>query len=394
MRPRVVTAARRLAGAELAAAWQDSRATLLARVEDLDDAAWRVPRQPGLNPVAWELAHLAWFGEFWLLRGPHHTGGDGLVHAAQPPRIAGPDAWHDSSRLPHARRWEVPLPSRRAVLRMLADQLAACLQALPEGDDDDALYGHRLALLHEDMHAEAFAWMRATLGHPAPPGVAMPRLGAREPLRVAGGVVRIGWPRDERGFAFDNERDAWTLALPPYEIDATPVTAGAFARFVEDGGYDDARWWPGAAGRWRTAEAARHPARWRRGPHGWEARAFDRWEPLDAAQPVVHVCAWEAEAYARWAGRRLPRAAEWEHAAAACGMPWGGSVWEWTADAFAPYPGFSPGPYKDYSAPWFGDHRELRGGAFATPARLHDARLRNFFRPERTDVFAGFRTAR
>jgi EgtB-related family protein len=116
--------------------------------------------------------------------------------------------------------------------------------------------------------------------------------------------------------------------------------------------------------------------------------------PLDPELPVIHVNAFEAEAYCAWAGRRLPRAAEWEHAAAALvAFHWGGSVWEWTSDAFQPYPGFKAGPYRDYSQPWFGDHRELRGGAFATHARMHDLRYRNFFMPQRADIFAGFRTA-
>ena len=129
-------------------------------------------------------------------------------------------------------------------------------------------------------------------------------------------------------------------------------------------------------------------------------RWFDRWLPLDPEQPMIHVSAWEAEAFARWAGRRLPTAAEWEYAATAhpssapqAPFAWGHSVWEWTASTFEPYPGFAPGPYSDYSAPWFGDHRELRGGAFVTHARVHDARYRNFFLPGRNDVFAGFRTA-
>jgi EgtB-related family protein len=122
-------------------------------------------------------------------------------------------------------------------------------------------------------------------------------------------------------------------------------------------------------------------------------RWFDRWQPLAPGAPVIHVSAWEAEAYCRWAKRRLPAAAEWECATRDPRFQWGRSVWEWTADAFVPYPGFVAGPYAEYSRPWFGDHRELRGGAFATHTRLHDPRYRNFFVADRNDVFAGFRTA-
>ena len=188
------------------------------------------------------------------------------------------------------------------------------------------------------------------------------------------------------------EQAARSVTLADFELDSAPVSAGAFARFVEAGGYDDARHWPGAAGAWRAQTNLHHPQRWRRDPSGgWQTRWFDCWLPLAPAAPAMHLSAFEAEAFCLWAGRRLPSAAEWEHAAPH--LHWGHSVWEWTADAFEPYPGFTPGPYREYSEPWFGGHRELRGGAFATHARLHDARYRNFFQPQRTDIFAGFRTA-
>lgn len=391
---------RRLAGDALAQALRDSRRRTWACVEDLSDAQWQMPPQTGVNPVAWELAHLAWFAEFWILRGPTRVAEDGLVHAARAPAIAGPDALFDSARLAHAQRWQVGLPSRGALADRLAAQLDACLAALPAGDSDEALYFHRLALFHEDMHGEALLWMRAALACAAPDGLGLPRLRADAPLRFPGGTVHTGWPGARRGFAFDNERPGRRQDLQPFEIDAQPVTAGQFLRFVEAGVYDEPAYWPGAAGAWRAQSTLRHPARWRlqRSASGsrWQSRWFDRWLDLDADQPVIHVNAFEAEAYCRWAGRRLPNAAEWEHAATAAGhrrFEWGQAVWEWTADSFLPYEGFQPGPYKDYSAPWFGDHRELRGGSFATHARMHAAHYRNFFMPHRTDVFAGFRTA-
>jgi EgtB-related family protein len=362
---------RLLSGVALADALRASRARTLSLVDSLSDAQWQVPLQPGFNPPAWELAHLAWFGEFWILRGPHRVGDDGFVCAAQPPRIAGPDELFDSARLPHDARWTAPLPSRQRVHEMLAAQLDACLAALPDGGDDDALYFHRLALFHEDMHGEAFVWLRAALGYPAPADAHLPRNEGRPRVRVEVGAVMLGAPRGEPGFWFDNEQPALRVTLAPFEIDAEPVSNAQFLRFVEAGGAP--------------------PPRWRREAGQWQQRWFDRWLPLDPAQPVIHVSAHEAEAYCRWAGRRLPSAPEWECAAPR--IAWGRRVWEWTSTPFVAYPGFEPGPYKDYSAPWFGDHRELRGGAFATIDRMHHPRYRNFFLPTRADVFAGFRTA-
>ena len=462
-------AARRLAGPALAAALADSRERLWRCVDDLDDAQWQVPPHEGLNPIAWELGHVAWFAEFWILRGPHRVDPQGRVHAAAPDRLAGPDVVFDSSRLPHADRWRVALPSRRTLRAGLDAQLDACLAALPEGDDDEALYFHRLALFHEDMHAEALTWLRDRLGYAPPAGLARARATASgtgrgmaaspgaasdpgieasaadgaasatdaavaatgvaaeratrgaaaaapdavatdgaapaapaasarpSPLRIeAQPAALLGWPAGRPGFAFDNEHPGRRVALAPFEIDAAPLVAGRFRDFVEDGGYRRPELWPGAAGAWLAAAGRTHPERWRPCPGAaprWEVRSFDRWEPLDARQPAVHLSAFEAEAFCRWAGRRLPRAAEWEVAARREGFAWGGSVWEWTADDFRPYPGFRPGPYRDYSLPWFGSHRELRGGAAVTARRMHHPAFRNFFEPHRADVFAGFRTA-
>jgi gamma-glutamyl hercynylcysteine S-oxide synthase len=385
--------ARQYSAPELRDALADARRRLLAQIDTLSDAQWRVPFRPGLNPIAWEAAHVAWFAEFWILRGPHRVGEDGFVYAARRPVHAGPDELFDSSRLAHADRWQVALPGRDALRERLAAQLDACRAALTAAsEDDDALYFHRLALFHEDMHNEAFTWLRATLGYPSPDDASLPRLTPCPPVQVSGATVIVGSPRGAPGFAFDNEAPAYTTEIADFEIDSVPVTAGAFERFVNAGGYDSVDFWPGEAGRWRAACGRAHPERWRRGAQGWETRWFDRWLPLDAEQAVIHVNAYEAEAYCRWAGRRLPRAAEWEHAACTGAIAWGGSVWEWTADPFLPYPGFVAGAYRDYSMPWFGTHRELRGGAFAAHARMHYPRYRNFFTPDRCDVFTGFRT--
>jgi ergothioneine biosynthesis protein EgtB len=210
-------------------------------------------------------------------------------------------------------------------------------------------------------------------------------------LAVAGGRVTIG--AAGKGFAFDNELGAHELELRDFRIDAQPVSWQRYLAFVEAGGYDEARWWSPQGWHWRQRESAGRPRHLNREDGSWKRAVFGQWVPLDPGQPAVHLSAHEAEAWCRWAGRRLPTEAEWEHAAALCGdwFAWG-SVWEWTASPFSPYPGFAPHPYRDYSLPWFDGRPVLRGASFATRAALRDRRYRNFFAAGRNDVFAGFRS--
>lgn len=385
--------ARRLRGEALAQALRDARDATFAATLDLDDEQWRVPYHPGIQPTAWDLGHIAWFAEFWIQRGPHRIGVDHQVHADRPPRFLGPDAEYDSARLSHRARWEIRLHDRPELLARMADQLAACCESvrrLGDAAGDDDVYHARFALFHELMHVEALAWTRATLALPPPSGLAMAQTGPAHDVAIPGGRHRIGAPAGS-GFAFDNELGGRTVELAGYAIDSTPVTNARFREFVHAGGYRDDALWPGPAAAWRLAHGREHPERWRPAARGdFEQRWFDRWLPLADDEPVVHVSAYEAEAFCRWAGRRLPGAAEWEVAAPR--ITWGRTVWEWTADAFAPYPGFRPGPYHTYSAPWFHAQREMRGGAFAASPVMHCRNYRNFFLPQRTDVFAGFRT--
>jgi gamma-glutamyl hercynylcysteine S-oxide synthase len=390
-----VSTARQLRGEALLAAFDAARAATLAATLDLDDAQWRVPYHRGIQPTAWDLAHIGWFAEFWLLRAPHRLGRDGHVRAEGVAPVFGHDGRYDSARIGHRVRWEMPLFPRDELVQRLGDQLAACKDAVRRaGDDPEVLYHARFVVLHELMHVEALWWTRALLGYAAPPNATMATVSPQPEVVVAGGEYRLGRAdesaEDGGEFAFDNERPGRVVTLAPFRIDAHPVTNGQFLAFVQADGYRRAELWPGrdlADPRHRA-----HPERWRRSTNGaWQQRWFDQWRPLPLAEPIVHVDAFEAEAFCRFAGRRLPRAAEWE--VAADRITWGHSVWEWTADAFAPYPGFRPGPYTTYSAPWFHAQRELRGGAYATHAHMHDRRYRNFFLAPRTDIFSGFRTA-
>lgn len=379
---------------QLATAMRDARSNLLARVDDLSDADWRVPYHPGYNLVGWEIGHVAWFAEWWTLRGPHTVDSAGQVQAALPARFAGPDDIFNSSIIPHTKRWEVHLPERHAVYDMLAAQLEATLASLAlSGESDEELYFYRLALFHEDMHVEALTYLRDHLGFAAPLDLHIPQVPiAATQVTLPAGLVRIGQEKQGDGFFFDNEKWAHVVELPAFVIDATAISCGAFLAFVEAGGYDTPAYWPDAAGHWRNSIERAHPARWRKVATGWQCRWFDQWLPLPMEMPVLHVNAYEAEAYCIWAKRRLPTEAEWEAAARQDAIAWGSGVWEWMQNAFEPYTEFSPDPYRDYSAPWFGNHRSLRGGGFAAHARIHHVQYRNFCLPERGDIFAGFRS--
>lgn len=354
-----------------------------------------IPYAPELNPPLWELGHVAWFQEWWIARNPAR--GQGVrcdpVQDRTPSLLPQADAWYDSSRVAHRTRWELPLPDLDATLGYLERTLAgtlALLDALPAPADDDALYFFRLAAAHEQMHAEAAVYMARSLGI---------ALSGQQPVDTGSGERQLPLPAQasqlgngDGGFAFDNELRAHEVRVGPVWLDARPVTWDRFLPFVTAGGYDDLRWWSEAGAQWLVSDGRRMPAGIRHGSGGWEAWRADRWEPLRPTEAAVHLTAYEAEAWCRWAGRRLPSEAEWECAALTLpGFRWG-AVWEWTASPFAPYPGFTPHPYRDYSAPWFGTRRVLRGASWATAPALVHARYRNFFEPHRHDIFAGFRS--
>lgn len=401
----------------LAVALQASRRDTLATFAAFEAAlpGLAVPQRAEFNPPLWELGHIGWFQSWWLGRYP--ACGDGVLadpdSARRPPLRVGAgvaaagsaDALYDSSRVPHATRWQLPLPdagTTRAELQAQLQQSLELLAAWPAGADA-SLYFFRLALLHEDMHHEAALYMAQALGVaiadarwqqttlPAPPAA----------LRLAGGRFELG-SSAQAGFGFDNEYGAHAIEMRPFQIDAQVLRWAEFLPFVEAGGYADERWWAPAGRAWRQAGAVLAPRYLRRPQHaggtgpGWQVWRHGRWQALRLDEPACHLSLHEALAWCRWAGRRLPTEAEWECAALAARADTGvfcwGQVWEWTASAFAPYPGFCAHPYRDYSAPWFDGRPVLRGASFMTQPRLRHARYRNFFAAGRTDVPAGFRS--
>lgn len=382
---------RRLDKQALRAALLDAREYTKAQLDDLDDARWRVPCLPIINPPLWEFGHVGWFMEHWCLR----QQGEGRAPA--PSQLAAADRWYDSGRVAHATRWSLDLPDRTATTRYVGEVLERTLAALERApENDEGLYFFRLALYHEDMHGEAFAYTRHTLGYPAPSTVAaVPAPNETGDVAFAADTFEMGAPRPDAGggFVFDNEKWAHPRTQAAFAMRRGLVTNGEFAAFIEAGGYERPAYWTEAGRRWRADLSRKHPRDWRGAKGGgWEARHFDRWAPIESAAPVAHVTAFEAEAFCAWAGRRLPTEAEWEYAATREAIRWGGSLWEWTASPFVPYPGFAADPYREYSAPWFDTHRCVRGGSMLTRDRMHHARYRNFYMPERDDVFVGFRT--
>ena len=366
--------------------------------EALGASHFIVPPLPEVNPPLWLLGHVAWFQEHWIARNVHRRRGPGADPAA--PRLASisphADRWYDPAQAPHARRWHLDLPDLAGTKQYLADTMEITLELLDAADDnDDALHVFRLALFHEDMRGEQFAEMAQTLDLAAPTArellVEPASFAPREPLLFPA----TRWPLGSSpgGFVFDNEKWAHPVEVPEFEIDAQPVTWMQYAEFVEDGGYDEAAHWSEAGWTWRQQAERRVPRHVDQMRQGVLQRRFGRLTRVPLPQAVVHVSWHEAEAWCRWAGRRLPTEVEWEACANAYsrGFAWG-SVWEWTASTFRPYPGFEPDPWRGYSQPHFGHGKVLRGASVATRLRMRHPKFRRFEPPQRDDIFSGFRS--
>jgi iron(II)-dependent oxidoreductase len=432
--------------ADLAAAREalvDARARTLALLAQVADEELRVQPAPIVSPPVWDLAHVGYFEELWLLR--ELRGSDSLVPAG--------DHIYDAFAQPRAGRASLPLLDAGEARRYLAEVRACVLALLDAGAGEaDAGSGRRARLLrdgyvyamvaqHELQHIETMLGtfqLREDLPLSFEEASPVEReLPERDEVLVAGGPFTIG---SDGPWSYDNERPAHVVELEPFLIDLSPVSNDDFRSFIEAGGYEDASWWSPAGWSVRLEQGLEHPLFWRPEPDGsWTRCRFGRREAVPADEPVQHVSWYEADAYARWAGKRLPSEAEWEKAArwdaaGSCTLarpwgddpwepalanlgvrrlgpaplgshprgasPWGcrqmlGDVWEWTASPFGPYPGFEAFPYREYSEVFFGDeYRVLRGGSWATAPLVARASFRNWDYPIRRQIFAGFRCAR
>lgn len=417
-------------------ALRDARSVELALFEGLSDAEMLGPRGHFVEPPLWEIGHVGWFQEFWILRR--------LDGAA--PLLPSPDGIYDAFNVSYTRRWDHHFPSRTETLAYISEVLRRCVRRLESREPTaEEAYFYRLATHHEDMHADSLTLILQTHGYRRPalsqfdPAWVTPPVdpGYRpRDVSVPGRTFPLGATVDEP-FVFDNEKWAHPIEVKSFSISSTPVTNAEFQAFVDDGGYRRRECWSRRGWDWRRREGAEHPLFWLRDEDGsWRARQFDVLAPLDPWHPVVHVNWYEAEAFCRWAGRRLPTEAEWETAATLDVVtgrkrrfPWGddpptreranldyraggtidvralpegdspvgcrqmiGNVWEWVEDTFQPYPGFVCDPYAEYSQPYFGQKKVLRGGGWTTRSRLIRGTWRNFYKRHRRNVLAGFRT--
>lgn len=451
---------------QLISTMREFRARTVALVADLTDEQMIGPCLAIVNPPLWEIGHVAWFTEFWVLR---HL-------KEQAPLQQNGDALYNSTDVAHDTRWELLLPDRAKTLGYMDEVMDRAIEQIAGKRElsADEYYFYLLTTFHEGMHAEALAYTRQTLGYPAPViqgDRAVAVAGGVRPgdVEIPAGKYLIGATKDFP-FVFDNEKWAHEVVLEPFRIARAPVTNGEFLEFVEEGGYRERRFWSNEGWQWlesggspqleksfatffkrrmnkipevqEFSKRLDHPVYWKREANGrWLQRIYNQYVPLNNHLPIVHVSWYEAEAFCNWAGRRLPSETEWEVAASAepnGGLtgsperryfPWGdmapisehanldwhesgvvevgayaagdsafgcrqmiGNIWEWTAGDFQPYPGFIIDPYKEYSKPWFGTHKVLRGGCWATSSLLIRNTWRNFYTPDRRDVWAGFRT--
>jgi gamma-glutamyl hercynylcysteine S-oxide synthase len=430
--------ATRTATEELAEGLGTARELTLALVAPYSDDQVETAHNAIMSPLAWDLAHIAAYEDLWLV---HRYAGEPLLH----PELADT---YDAFETPRAERGSMRLLNRAEALEYLAEVRERVLAVLDHHGAGDGRV-HEMVLRHEYQHTETMLQAIALARLVPEGGLPVPERPAPhgrdtglERVTVPGGACSLGAPAGT--FSYDNERPCHRAEVPAFSIGRTPITNATFLHFVEGGGYERREWWTDEGWQWKEDYDITHPGGWSVGGTGWRCWRLDGWAPLHPDEPVVHLSWFEADAFARAHGARLPTETEWEKAATwdqetgtARRYPWGyeapageagdgarranldqdafgpvpaaalsdgaspcgalgmlGDTWEWTSTTFHGYPGFVPHPYKEYSEVFFGPrYRVLRGGSWATRSRVATPTFRNWDLPERRQIFSGLRLA-
>jgi iron(II)-dependent oxidoreductase len=415
---------------DVAAALEEARARSLALLDPIPapDQARQVSEL--MSPLCWDLAHIGHYEELWLVR---------TLTGASPTDPAFDDIY-DAFKHPRHERVDLPILDPAGARRFVAEVRGRSLDGLARADlyGGDPLFAggfvYGMVTQHEHQHDEtmlATVQLMEGYAHPDADGAGARATNGdgradRDTVTIPGGTYVVGTSDDP--WAYDNERPEHEVTVAPFRIDAEPVTNAAYRAFVEDGGYATEAVWSAAGWAWRQQAGLEAPQFWRReGGGDWSRRRYGRVEEVPPDEPVQHVCWYEADAFARWTGARLPTEIEWEvaaagastdlanlwrpgprrwgpsptgAAAAGAASKWGvhqmfGDVWEWTASDFDGYPGFTSFPYREYSEVFFGpEYKVLRGGSWATHPSAMRSTFRNWDYPIRRQIFAGFRCAR
>ena len=352
--------------------------------------ALTLPQAAGLDPPLWVAGHVGWFQEHWIARNMQRQRGErgDPSHPKLASILPEADRCFDPAAASPAGRWALELPPLQTLKQYLVDTLETTLDLLESAPDEDAaVHFYRLALFHEDQCHEGFAELAQAAGFDARVLAPLSTTVAREPLLFPATRWRLG--AEPGGFVFDNEKWAHVVALPEFEIDAQAVNWAQYGEFVQDGGYDERRHWSDVGWGWVQMLGRRTPRHVDQMRQGVLLRRFGHSVRAPLTQAAVHVAWFEAEAWCRWAGRRLPSEAEWEAAAvlgASRGMRWG-DVWEWTSNSFRAYP---DSPLCFDQVPAMG--KVQRGASFATTSRLRHPKVRRSRGPADDGGFSGFRS--
>jgi gamma-glutamyl hercynylcysteine S-oxide synthase len=415
----------------------ETRERELKLMENLSREQLLGPSMKIIEPPIWELGHVGWFQDRWVLQGL-----DGL-----PPHSDEANNLYDSYRIPNNERWDLAFPSLAETTKYITEIFDKILLRMKTKELSKVdLYFYQLCLNHEDMHSETMVHIRQSLKYPDPmlgntsAKIEIDESFTNHDVQIQGGEYLLGG-LDNGKFLFDNEKWAHKVSVAPFSIAVLPVTVGDYMEFVEDGGYQNQALWENEGLVWVQKESPNHPLYWQKIDGEWQKNWFDTVQSLNKYHPMMHVNWYEANAYCKWAGRKLPTEAEWEIAASynpdnnsienKNHFPWGndditnefanlngisnglvdvraftkgdsafglrqmiGNVWEWTSSTFDAFPGYVIDPYDTYSEPSFGQQKVLRGGCWTTRPHVIRNTFRNFYTPNRNNIFAGFRTVK